>query len=191
MDPKNIVKIKRRECLLQYPKFPIIKNEDDCFFPASVASYKLTVHASSNEAHNQLLGAVFTAFIKELDIDSLIFLGDAPTPFRYRDSDYKPAKEALEFLVAAEVGKRFSGGLEVGLEELAVFIMHLVWLVSTNTVLPYIHCMDHGQRMVASVCQYGSVHFSVLDKQMAGTVSDAIRKVGFTLVNGECISEHR
>jgi len=184
MSPQNVTKIKREQCLLLYTQFPITKNEDEYFFPRSVTDYRLGILACSEDEHNTVLGLSFTQFIQELDIDALVFLGDSDTPWLYRDSDFKPAKEALAYLVAHKLGKRFNGGLKVSIDELPVFLKHIAWLGSTNTVLPIVHFMDPMQRLVGSICHYGNIHLSILDKEIDERVVIAIENVGLRIVEG-------
>lgn len=165
MTQQNVTQIKRGECLLRYTQFPITISEDEYFFPESINDYRVSA------------GASFAMFIRELGIGELIFLGDLDIPWRYRDSD------ALAYLVAHGVTKRFNGGLRVSVDELPVFFMHLACLVATNTVLPIVHFMDHQQRLVGSICRYGNVHLSILDKEMDEKVVGAIENAGLTIVS--------
>lgn len=162
--------LKRQDAIEKYPILPLRvynpkKDEDDIYFPKVYANYVLTLSAKSYNGYLKLIGTELRDLAAQLNADSLIFLGDIDLPWRYRDDDYKPAKEALEYLADNKIGKRFRGAIEVTKSELPTFMKHLAWLVSRNAVLPYVHFTDPEQTFMGSICQYGSLHISTKNKK--------------------------
>ncbi len=104
--------------------------------------------------------------MKLLNLEELIFLGDSTIEWLFRRNDYddyKPVKEAFEYLVASKVSKSFNGGFIVTIEELPIFFKHLFWLGRSNAVTSYVHFLNGDQSFVGSICQYGNIHFSTLN----------------------------
>jgi len=163
-------KIRRQDCLDQYQTFPLRsydydKDEEQFFYPKVFKSYILTLASKSFKGHVNSLGIELTRLIRAFHADTLIFLGDTKTPWLYQSNDYKPVKEAQEYLTAKKIGKRFNGALQVDTVELLMFIKHLAWLTRCNAALPYFHFIDNGQNMIGSICKYGNLHLDTLNEQ--------------------------
>ena len=164
-----LTKIKRQDCLNQYQVFPLRgydykKDEEEFFFPDVFRSYILTLPSKSFKGHVNALGVEIAKLTKALHAEALIFLGDTETSWQYQQRDYKPVKEAQDYLTKKKIGKRFNGALQVDTAEMPAFIKHLSWLIRCNAALPYFHFTDQGQNIVGSICQYGSVHLGVLNE---------------------------
>jgi hypothetical protein len=165
-----LTKIRRQNCLDKYQTFPLRscdRNDDEekFFYPEVFKTYILTLPSKSFKGHAKALGIEVTKLVKVLHADSLIFLGDTETPWLHQDNDYKPVKEAQEYLTVNKVSKRFNGALQVDTVELPTFIKHLTWLTRCNASLPYFHFIDEGQTIVGSICRYGNLHFDALSEQ--------------------------
>ena len=165
-----IVRIARQEAIDKYLNFPLRQwnskeEEYDYLFPTVFASYVLTLQSKSYRGHIKLLGTELTMLIKSFGYDKLIFIGDIDIPWLKREHDFKPAKEALQYLVDNKIGKRFNGALQVDTSQLPTFIIHLAWLVRTNAVLPYVHFVNPNQNLIGTVCQYGNLHFWTVDEK--------------------------
>lgn len=165
-----LTKIRRQDCLDQYQTFPLrgydYENDEETFFcPKVFRSYILTLPSKSFKGHVKALGIEVTKFAKALKADTLIFLGDTETPWLYQHNDYKPAREAQEYLTNKKIGKRFNGALQVDTSELPTFTKHLAWLTRCNAALPYFHFIDKGQSIIGSICKYGNLHLDTLNKQ--------------------------
>lgn len=157
-----LTKIDRQKAIDEFPNLPsrYYNQEDDeevYGYPEVFAKYVLTLTSKSYKGHIKLLGTEITSLITSLGFDKLTFLGDDKTPWLYKDHDYKPAKEGLQYLADNKIGKRFNGGLQVDTVQLPIFTKHLCWLVRTNAVLAYIHFTDSGQNIIGSICQYGNL----------------------------------
>lgn len=174
-----LTKVRRQDCLDQYQTFPLRgydydKDEDTFFYPKVLKSYILTLASKSFKGHVKVLGIEVTKLAKALQADTLIFLGDTEIPWLYQHNDYKPAKEAQEYLTGKKVGKRFNGALQVDTSELPTFIKHLGWLTRCNAALPYFHFIDKGQNIVGSICKYGNLHLDTLNGHADKTFKQSV-----------------
>jgi hypothetical protein len=174
-----ITKIKRQDCLDQFPSFPLRtydydKDEEECFYPKIYKSYILTLSSKSFKAHVKALSIEVTKLIKALHTVRLIFLGDTETPWLYQDNDYKMVKEAQEYLAGKKIGKRFNGALLVDNLELHTFMKHLAWLIRCNAAIPYFYFIDEGQNIVGSICKYGNLHLDTLNEQTDNSIKSIL-----------------
>jgi hypothetical protein len=165
-----LVKINRQDCIDKYSNLPLRQynpkeKEYDFYYPKVFANYVLTLSSKSYKGHIKLLGIELTRLTSNMNCDKLIFLGDEKTPWLYREQDYTPAKDGLQYLKDNKIGKRFNGALQVDSIQLQTFIKHLAWLVRANAVLPYIHFTDPGQNITGNICQYGNLHISTKNKK--------------------------
>ncbi len=182
-----IIKIERKEAIDKYPNLPLrewnsIEKEYDFLFPKTFASYILTLPSKSYRGHIKLLGKEITTLTKNFVSDKLIFLGDIDIAWLKRDIDFKPAKEALQYLADSKIGKRFNGVLQVDIIQLSSFTVQLAWLVRTNAILPYVYCIDPDQNFIASICQYGNLHFSTLNEVADKVFRTEISKTKFEFI---------
>ena len=165
-----LIKISRQNCLHEYPVFPTrdydpVKDEEVYFYPTVHKHYILTLSSKSFKGHVKQLALQVLKLTTELGSDKLAFLGDTGLPWLSQDNDYKPAKEAQQYLLENKVGKRFNGALEVDRSELINFIKHLSWLTRCNASLPYIYFTDPGQNFLGHFCKYGNLHISTLNEK--------------------------
>jgi hypothetical protein len=98
----------------------------------------------------------FTFLVSYLGLNSLIFLGEYKMARLMQDNDYKPAKEALEYLKKQNIGIRFNGGIEVSAEDLQVISRHLFWLTRCNASLPSFLFLDMKRGTLGYIYKYGS-----------------------------------
>ena len=161
-----IKKISRERCYGMYPEFPSTFAVSDQFtYPDLYKSYILTVESKSAKGHAKNVAAALRHLAESMNIASLIFLGDTHAAWLSQENDYGPVKEAMQFLKAEKVGKKFNGGLQIKTEHLTAFIPHLFWLVRCNAALPIFYFMNEEQTVLANFCQYGNIHFSTLNKR--------------------------
>lgn len=165
-----LIKINRQDCLNRYQTFPLRsynseRDEEEFFYPKVFKSYILTIPSKSFKGHIKTLGIELSKLTKELGYDTLIFLGDTETDWLYQDNDYKPVKEARQYLMDNKIGKRFNGALQVDNLELATFIKHLAWLTRCNAALPSMHFTDTKQNIIGNICKYGNLHIDTLNKK--------------------------
>jgi len=187
-----LIKIDRQEAFDNFPNLPLrhfnSRAEEDVFnYPKVFANYVLTLFSKSYKGHISLLGREIANLTTKLEFDKLIFLGDEKTAWLYRDHDFKPAKEALQYLIDHKIGKRFNGAIQVDTTELPIFIKHLCWLVSCNAVLPTVHFIDPGQTIIGNICQFGNLHISTMTATGDLNFKEVISKSKFSyLTDGNC-----
>lgn len=160
------------------------KGEEKFYYPKVFKSHILTLFSKSFKGHIGHLGTELLKLMKQLGYDNLIFLGDIELPWLHQSNDYKPAKEAQQYLVDKKIGKRFDGALQVDKSELASFIKHLSWLTRCNASLPYFHFIDEGQNIIGNICKYGNLHIDTLNEVTDISLSIAITKGDFKFLNG-------
>jgi hypothetical protein len=187
-----IKKINRKDCLILYPKFPQADNRiEEFFYPRIFKGYYLTVAPNTRRKYIKKLVNAVALLSKGLGYESLIFLGDTITPWLYRsDSDnnaYPPVRKGIDYLISHNMGRRFNGGLEVDLRELAVLLESIYWMTSANAALPVVHFMDPRQNLVGNICHHGTIHLSILNKKTDIHFLDLGKELGL-IQNTECIS---
>ena len=187
-----LTKISRQTCLKRHEnfhqrKYDRITDEEECFYPTIYSNSILTLDAKSVKGKIAALSTELTSLVKQLEIDSLIFLGDTTTPWLYQTNDYKPVKEAIQFLSDNKIGKRFNGALEVGTKSLPAFLRHLLWLTSCNASLPCFYFTDRKHNIMGTLCQYIYLHFDTLNKKTDSRLKEIISKTQlFYLPAGRC-----
>lgn len=193
--PIMLIQIKRQECLTKYPKFPQRWYDEEAdeienTFPQVVNSPILILSSKTFKGHSKALGIELTELITAMGIDNLIFLGDYTNAWLYQESDYKPVKEAIQFLRDHKVGKRFNGALRVYKEDLPEFIKHLSWLSRCNAALPYFYFMDAGQNLLGFICKYGNLHLHAVNKETDELLQEQVAKTKFSyLTNKMCYEQ--
>ncbi|WP_419700146.1 hypothetical protein [Mucilaginibacter sp. NFX135] len=170
-----IKKIARKSFLEKYPNFPTVSPyRNRYFFPETYDSYILYADAKSAVSLCRSLTKELSKLIQVLNFDHLSCLGDANIPWLFRDHDYKPVKEGLDYLVQKKVSKSFSGALKVDVVDLPDFLRHIFWLVRCNGVVFIPHFSDSEFNVLISICQYGNIHFSTLNKEADIVFNEAI-----------------
>jgi hypothetical protein len=186
-----IRKIKRTDCLDKYNTFPLrwydeLKEEEVFYAPKTFNSYILTLTSKSFKGHLSILGTELGILIQELGSDNLIFLGDNKLPWLHQPREYKPVKEAQQYLTANKIGKRFNGALQVSFLELPTFIKHLGWLIRCNAALPYFHFVDTGQNVLGNICQYGNIHLCTLKPETELPITSFVERSKFEFTDSSC-----
>ncbi len=173
-------KIARKTAYAKCPKFPHSDNKSETFyFPKSYKDGALIVGAKTPIAYSKELSVAFSKLITNLGIENLVFLGDTKTPWLNQENDYKPVKEALQYLKDSNVGGRFNGALKIEAIDLEKFMRHLFWLSRCNATLPEFYFMDEKQNILGTVCKYGFVHISILNKKTDENFKKALKASGF------------
>jgi hypothetical protein len=190
-----LIKINRQDCLRKYPSFPLRsydydKDEEEFYYPKVFKSYILTLSSKSFKGHIKQLGAELLKLTKQFGYDYLIFLGDTELAWLHQDNEYKPAKEAQQYLIDNRIGKRFNGALQVANLELLSFVKHLSWLTRCNASLPYFHFTDKGQNFIGNICKYGNLHIDTLNEVTDKSFNVAIAKGDFKFSDGnKCFNQ--
>ena len=185
-----LIKINRKDCLNKYKVFPLrwyddVK-EEEYFYPKTFYSYILTLASKSFKGHLNLLGVELSKLVQHLGSDTLLFLGDNDLPWLNQPREYKPVKEAQQYITENKVGKRFNGALQMSLLELPTFVKHLCWLIRCNATLPYFHFVDAGQNVLGNICQYGNIHLYGLNKETNTLINPYIARSKFEFLEENC-----
>lgn len=163
-------KISRQKCLDEYSVFPTRsydheKEEEEFFCPKIFKGYIFTLTSKSFKGHIKVIATELSRWMKEYGSETLIFLGDNELAWLNQENDYKPVKEAQQYLKDNKIGKRFNGAIQVGISELPTFIKHLSWLTRCNAALPYFHFSDEGQNIIGHLCKDGNLHLDTLNEE--------------------------
>ncbi len=154
-----LTRIRRQDCYNKYPGFPQSDYLNEVYtYPKVFKSYVLTVDSKSAKGHIKILAAEIIKLLIGSEIHSLIFLGDANTPWLKQENEYKPVKEATNYLLDHKINRRFNGAIRVETSGLPEFLKHLFWLTRCNAALPVFYFMDEGQNFVGNICKYGNLH---------------------------------
>lgn len=180
-------KINRQTAIEKYPLLPRRQYDaatDDYIFnyPAVFAGYVLTLPSKSYKGHVKLLGTELVSLMQVFNTGTLIFIGDEDIAWLRRWETYNNFQDSLKYLADQKIGKRFSGALIVDVTEISLFVKHLMWLVQTNGVLPYVHFTNPGQQFIGSFCQYANLHFSVLNRKADDILKTLLNNTSFELL---------
>jgi hypothetical protein len=189
-----IKQIKRKKCLKEYSIFPQRNyNENiedyDYFYPDTFFSYVLILKSKTYKEHLKNLGKEFFSLCIALKSDTFIFLGDEKLAWRFREGEYKNFKEGMEYLANEGIKKTFTGGLGVGEDSMVQFVKHLADLVAVNGLIQYVYFTDESQNIVASICKYGNVHVSTMNKNCDKLFKDAVSATKFEFLDEKCYSQ--
>jgi hypothetical protein len=181
-----IKKVSRRRFLKNYPNFPVTSPyRNKYFFPETYNSYILYAESRSAIGLCKNISASTTALMKGMGFQEMYFLGDTTSPWLFRDHDYKPVKQALEYLEQHKITRSFNGAIEVDERHLPVFLRHLFWLVRCNGVLFTPYFSDAGFNLMISMCQYGNIHVSTLNQQADESFNTSVFNTGLKFLNEE------
>ena len=175
-----LTKIERKTCFKNFPKFPKANyRKEEFYFPEIIESHTLTLKAKTLKGHIKSLANEITCLAEKFNFDSLIFLGDEKIPWLFQKNEYKPVKEALQFLKKNKVEQNFDGALQIELASLPDFLKHFCWLVRCNASLPYFHFMDKGQNVICEICKYCNLHLYPLNTFTNKTLKRLIKYTAF------------
>lgn len=186
-----IQQIKRKKCLATYPIFPLrTYNEDiedyDYFYPNTFSNYTLILKSKTYKRHFKNLGKELLSLSTGLKSLNFIFLGDEKLAWRFRDGKYENFKKGMDYLASAGIKKAFAGGLVVGGEHMVQFVKHLANLVAINGLIQYVHFTDEFQSIVGSICKYGHIHISTVNKNSDDLFKHAVSATKFEFLDGKC-----
>jgi hypothetical protein len=179
-------KIKRQDCLNQYPNFPLRKynkkkDEEICFFPKTYSQYWIKLEKKTKKNFTEKLANEITKLYDKLNIDNIIFLGDTNYTWITKNSinrdDYKPLINALKYLKQNKIGKRFNGAIAVEKSEFFVFLQHFFEMTRCDASFSYYHFMDKGQNLIGSIDYCGEIQILPLNHK---TDKMFLKKIGKT-----------
>ena len=189
-----IKQIKRKKCLAAYPIFPLKNyNEDiddyDYFYPDTFSNYTLILKSKTYKKHLKNLGKELFSFCSGLKSNSFIFLGDEKLAWRFREGKYDNFKNGMKYFASENIMKTFSGGLVVGENDMVQFIKHLADLVAINGLIQYVHFTDEFQNIIGSICKYGDIHVSIMNKHSDILFKNAVSDTKFEFLDERCYSQ--
>ncbi len=120
-----------------------------------------------------------------LKAQNLIVIGDWPTPWLVQENDYKPVKEAQDYLKLS-ISSDFDGGFLLSDADLIAFIPRLFWLVRCNASLPDFLMTFENSKTAISICKYGVLHIESYDQEELKTIYHYFKQQDFKEVD-ECI----
>lgn len=180
-----LAKTNRRSFLKRYPYFihgyPRI---DKYIIPDIYDRYILRVEAASTKGLSYAVSREFALLMSRLNFSGLYFLGDTTIPWLYRDHDYAPVKRALDYLKINNISKSFNGAIWVETAQLTEFMRNLFWLVRCNGIVTYVHFADEGFNISGSICKYGNIHLSTVNKQTDIAFRAVLNTTTFEKVEG-------
>jgi hypothetical protein len=180
-------RLSRRTCLKKYPLFPKSSPRvNRFFFPEIVGNYVITISAKTETAHIKMLAIEICKLLHNIGIDSILCLGDYPLPWRYQAHNHKPVVKALDYLIKNGIAETFDGAIEVSIQELPEFLVHLYWLQRCCATLPDFHFMDKGQSIVGHICKYGNLHLGIINEETASTIAKQLKNTGLVAMTGKC-----
>jgi hypothetical protein len=189
-----IKQIKRKKCLQQYPVFPQRNynkeiEDYDYFYPDTLSSYILILKSKTYKKLLKDLGKELSSLCAGIKSSSFIFLGDEKLAWRFREGKYKNFKKGMEYLANEGIKKTFTGGLAVGEDSMVQFVKYLTDLVAVNGLIQYVHFTDESENIVASICKYGNVHVSTMNKNCDKLFKDAVSATKFEFLDEKCYSQ--
>lgn len=185
-----IKKVSRKRFLKNYPNFAVASPyRNKYFFPETYNSYILYAESRSTIGLCNNVSAGTTALIKGMGFQEMFFLGDTTSPWLFRDHDYKPVKQGLDYLVQQNISKSFNGAINVNKINFSVFLKHLFWLVRCNGVVFSPHFSDAQFNVIMSICHYGNIHLSTLNETTDQLLNTSVLSTGLKFLKKErCIS---
>lgn len=183
-----LTKIKRQNCLNKFQKLPQreydkLTDEEIFSYPKVQTFYWLKLDLKSYRGLANKLATEITNLFKKLNIDTVIFPGGTKYPWISKLSaerdDYKPLTDALSYLVANKIGRRFNGAIEVDISELYIFIQHFYLMRKCDAFFAYFHFMDDGQNLIGYIHYTGELRIDTLNKRTDSLFLETIKTTKF------------
>jgi len=180
-------KIQRKRFFDEHPDFIRYNARNDNYtFPEIYDNYLISVNSKSARGHAKLLATEWVSLFKQMDCTNLYFIGQTNIPWLYRtDHDYKYVVGALTHLRKNGISKTFNGAIKLNINELHEFAIHLYWLVRCNGILAYVDFIDEDNNLTGNICQYGSLHLNILNKDTDGRLNEILPYTNFKLLGDE------
>lgn len=187
-----IKKIPRKIFLKKNPDFPVASYyRNKYFFPQTYNNYILYAEGRSTIGICRNVSIGLSVLIKKLEFRELSFLGDTTSPWLFRDHDYKPVKQGLDYLIQHKISKSFNGAIQVDSIDVLEFLKHIFWLVRCNGIVFTPHFSDQDFNALISICQYGNIHFCTMNEEVDVAFNRAILDTGLHFLNESRCSSYR
>lgn len=177
-------KISRKNFLNAYPDFPTANYRTDEYnYPNSYDGYILYVEARSTKGLCSNVSKELSKLLNLLGYTTVSFLGDTTTPWLFRSYDYKPLASAHDFLLKNNISKKFNGAIAIDSLGMVEFFKHLFWLIRCNGIIFTLHFSDTNINIVGTICQYGNIHLSTLNKEADKLLHEKLQLTKFTITD--------
>jgi len=183
-----LLKIEREVCLAKYRNFPLSPydpntDEEVLYYPKTFDGGWYTLDSKSKKEFPGVLKAELTEFFMECGFEHLIFFGDKTTPWitklpASRTGD-KSIGKAVQYFKENKLGKKFNGGVQVGISDLPEFITHFFCITCTDASFHEFHFSDPWQNMLGFIHPGGEVLLQCLKEDFNKKFSDALLKTKF------------
>lgn len=147
-----------------------------------IGDIKFISRKTNTNAYLLDIGIALDDLRKNTKNEDLIILGDCPTPWLYQENDYKPVKEAQDWL-KKYITTEFNGGFLLRDANLIQFIPRLFWLIRCNAALPEFLMTFGNYNTIFSVCRYGVLHIESYDKDELNSIVDFFNKRKFKQID--------
>ena len=141
------------------------------------------LHAKTKREFPKILKTEFTKLIKECGFESLIFFGDKGTPWitklSAKRTDYVSIIKAVQYFEENKLGKKFNGGVQVGISDLPEFIKHFYCITRSDASFHGFYFSDPAQNLLGFIHYGGEVLFQTLNLEFDSRFTKSIKKTAF------------
>ncbi len=183
-----LLKIEREVCLAKYRNFPLCpydpnSDEEVFYYPKTVSGGWYDLYAKTKREFSKILQMEFTKLVKECGFENLIFFGDKPTPWITKLSSKRTDNafiiKAVRYFEDNKLGKKFNGGVQVGISELPEFIKHFYCLTRSDGTFGGFYFSDPAQNILGFIHYSGEVLFQTLIEEFESKFVKSIKKTAF------------
>jgi hypothetical protein len=111
------------------------------------------------------LGNLMSKLSKNLN-NNIIFFLELKIPWLYQRNEYKPVKQALNYLRNIGITNEYVGGIMANGEDLKELTTNLFWIIRCNAALPNCWFCDTSSKFVGDLCMHGNLHFHTFDENV-------------------------
>jgi len=183
-----LLRIAREVCLAKYRNFPLSPfdvntYEEFFYYPKIISGGWYYLHSNTKREFSNILKMEFTKLIRACKFESLIFFGDKTTPWvtklSAKRTDYVSIIKAIEYFEINQLGKKFNGGVQVGITDLPEFIKHFYSIVRSDASFHGFYFSDENQKLLGSIHYSGEVLFQTLDLEFNSQFEKYLRSTQF------------
>jgi len=183
-----LLKIEREVCLAKYRSFPLCPydpntDEEVYYYPKTISGGWYDLNAKNRKEYPKILKTEFTKLIGECGFESVIFFGDKTTPWitklSAKRTDYASIVKAVKYFEKNQLGKKFNGGVQVGITDLPEFIKHFYCLTRSDASFHGFYFSDSAQNLLGFIHYGGEVLFQTLNPEFDSRFTKSITKTAF------------
>jgi hypothetical protein len=153
---------------MPWTRYNAREDKEERYAPGAVKYLVLATASSTYSGHIADLTRSVKLIFRELDINDFLIMGDYPTAWRSRAKQYEGIKVSriMKFFEDHGIGLKFNGAVNASLQELDLWLKYIAYAVRVNALVPEMNFLDPKQRLYFSLCQYGNLHLTILDKDL-------------------------